>query len=116
MRLENHFYKTKETLLTEIGFTCTVELLPNHPIYSGHFPSYPIVPGVCTLTIIKEQISIFLQQKIVYKKIKECKFVSSLTPKEGLLITLNVEITDMQKVNCIVSHDKQIILKLKAKI
>lgn len=116
MKLEDHFYRTKETVLTETGFVCTVELFPNHPIYDGHFPSCPIVPGVCTLTIIKEQISLFLQRKIVYKNIKECKFVSSLTPKEGLLITLNVEITGKQKVGCIVSHDKQIVLKLKAEI
>lgn len=116
MRLEGNFYKIRETSLTDNGFNCILELSVDHPIYKGHFPSRPVVPGACTLTIIKECISSFLKRDIIYKKIKECKFISTLLPREGLLVQLELEISDMQKINCIVSSDGQTVLKLKAEI
>jgi 3-hydroxymyristoyl/3-hydroxydecanoyl-(acyl carrier protein) dehydratases len=32
----------------------TVRLLPDSPIYQGHFPGYPITPGVCLVEIAVE--------------------------------------------------------------
>lgn len=35
----------------------TVRLLPESPVYRGHFPGYPITPGVCLVDIALELIS-----------------------------------------------------------
>ena len=35
----------------------TVRLLPESPVYRGHFPGYPITPGVCLVEMALELIA-----------------------------------------------------------
>ena len=35
----------------------TIRLLPDSPVYKGHFPGYPITPGVCLVEIALELIA-----------------------------------------------------------
>ena len=54
MLLEN-FYKIIHIKEREDGKQAIeIELNPGHVLYQGHFPGQPVVPGVCTLQIIKE--------------------------------------------------------------
>lgn len=41
-------------LSAEDRFTFRVRLDAAHPIYAGHFPGNPVLPGVCTLQIVRE--------------------------------------------------------------
>ena len=54
MLLEN-FYKIIHRKEREDGKReIEIELNPGHALYQGHFPGQPVVPGVCTLQMIKE--------------------------------------------------------------
>lgn len=54
MLLEN-FYKIIHIKEREDGKQAIeIELNPGHVLYQGHFPGQPVVPGVCTLQIIKK--------------------------------------------------------------
>ena len=54
MLLEN-FYKIIHIKEREDGKQAIeIELNPGHMLYQGHFPGQPVVPGVCTLQMIKE--------------------------------------------------------------
>ena len=44
-----------ETVLTDAE-GAIVRLLPESPVYQGHFPGYPITPGVCLVQIALELI------------------------------------------------------------
>ncbi len=59
-----------------------VRLNPQHPIYGGHFPQHPVVPGVCMLQIIKECIEKIYRTPLQYKQIASCKFLSAINPNE----------------------------------
>lgn len=48
--LKDRFY----SVLSSSQDTFRVRLNPEHPIFSGHFPSYPIVPGVCLMQMASE--------------------------------------------------------------
>lgn len=117
MRLEGNFYKVHTIDQVENSYKIEVELLADHPIYEGHFPQQAVVPGVCTLTIIRECLGEILSKKILFKSIKECKYVSALIPQEDLRIIINLTI-DGDKINVTVvrGDNQQAVLKLKATI
>ena len=73
MNWENNFYRIKHVVEGENGFKCTVEIMEKHPIYEGHFPFEPIVPGVCTLAIIRSCLSVYSDKNISFSKIKREK-------------------------------------------
>ena len=118
MRLEGNFYTIDSiTSLTEGEYTAIVTLAKEHHIYEGHFPNQPVVPGVCTLTIIRECLGKMLSREISFASIKECKYVSALIPEEGLSIALNITLTDA-KLRATVERcdNQQRVLKLRAEI
>ena len=117
MRLEGNFY-TIHNIEQKIdnSFAIEVKLSSEHPIYEGHFPQQAVVPGVCTLTIIKECIRKILSKEISFKSIKECKYVSALVPNHDLRIAINLLLTNNENVSAIVERvdNQQTVLKLKA--
>ena len=118
MRLAGNFYKVHTMDQIDNDYKVEVELMASHPIYEGHFPQQPVVPGVCTLTIIRECLGEILSRGVSFKSIKDCKYVSALIPQEDLRIILNIAITDQDKINVTVIREdnQQPVLKLKATI
>ena len=118
MRLEGNFYRVITIDQIENSYKIEVELFKEHSIYQGHFPQQPVVPGVCTLTIIKECIGEILSRIVCFKQIKECKYVSALIPQQDLRIVINLAIDNSEKVNATVVRvdNQQPVLKLKATI
>ena len=43
--------------VTVDGSGVTLRLLPESPVYQGHFPGYPITPGVCLVEMALEAIA-----------------------------------------------------------
>lgn len=115
MKLEDNFYKIIEMSHNDSDYEIVVELEENHPIYAGHFPGRPVVPGMCTLTIIRECLGKILNRDIIFNQIKECKFVSALIPHNGLTIHIKLTI-DPSRVKCTVYEEETVVLKLKAVI
>ncbi len=119
MHLEGNFYKIDSfTQKEENNFSFVVTILPGHSIYEGHFPEQPVVPGVCTLTIIRECISRILEKEISFATIKECKYISALIPEENLSVAIDITFTDTTKVKVQAERadNGQAVLKLRAEI
>ena len=120
MRLADDFYFL-ELLEYERGvFSAEVSINPNHRIYEGHFPAGAVVPGVCTLTVIRECLSKAMGREIAFAAIKECKFVSALIPEKDLRIRMDFTITDSGQLKGLVTtpgpEGEQIGIKLKASL
>lgn len=117
MRLKDNFYRVCSISQTDGGeYRVEAELMADHPIYKGHFPQKAVVPGVCTLTIIKECLGEILARRVAFASIRECKYVSALTPQEGLRIIIILTIAEEKKVTAVVERadNHQTVLKLKA--
>ena len=63
----------------------TVRLLPESPVYQGHFPGYPITPGVCLVEIALE-----LMGNVRLVGAKNIKFTSPIIPDEGTELRFNL--------------------------
>lgn len=118
MKLLDNFYRIHSLELSADGkLVAEVELEERHQIYDGHFPGHPVVPGVCTLTVIKECLSVALKRNIAFTSVRECKYTSSLIPEKGLRIRLDFLLSDdftSLKGSVIRLNDMQPVLKLKA--
>lgn len=118
MKLEGNFYITESFAPAAGGFSATLELLAAHPVYAGHFPGRAVVPGVFTLTLIRECVSRALGREVVFTAVRECKFVSALLPAEGLKIKLDFSFGEEGRIAGTVTRcdNGAAVLKLKATI
>lgn len=58
----------------------------SHPIFEGHFPGQPVLPGACQLQMIKEVMQTVLNAEIQLIKANQVKFLSVIDPgKVGVL-------------------------------
>lgn len=92
--LINDFFYTR-SINNEPGVvTATLEINPAHPIFNGHFPGRPVVPGVCMVQIIKELLEEALGKSLQLQKADHIKFLSLIVPGESPVIeaTINYSI------------------------
>ena len=73
----------------------TIRLLPESPVYQGHFPGYPITPGVCLVEIALELIAEMAGQAghdeiVRLVGAKNIKFTSPVIPAEGMELRFNL--------------------------
>ena len=73
----------------------TIRLLPESPVYQGHFPGYPITPGVCLVEIALELIAEMADQvghdeRVRLVGAKNIKFTSPIIPVEGMELRFNL--------------------------
>ena len=83
-----------ETVSIDTG-GAVVRLLPDSPIYQGHFPGWPITPGVCLVQIALELMEEMAGQaghdgKVRLVGAKNIKFTSPIIPTEGTELRFNV--------------------------
>ena len=68
----------------------TVLLLPESPVYQGHFPGYAITPGVCLVQMALELIGEKAGRKVRLVAAKNIKFVAPVFPAEGTELRFNL--------------------------
>lgn len=61
-------------------------IAPDHPSLPGHFPSYPLVPGVVLLEQVALALRAWRNQRLA--RVVEAKFVAPLLPAEQAELSL----------------------------
>ncbi|MFH1159906.1 MAG: 3-hydroxylacyl-ACP dehydratase [bacterium] len=94
------------------------ELVPNHPIYNGHFPGNPIVPGVCQIRMITEIVADIIQKEVILQTADNIKFLSAINPHETPRLTFDISLKpgehDLLHCNAILSSGDKIFCKCKS--
>lgn len=78
--LLNDFY-TIEALDRVEAAHAVLRLNAAHPIFAGHFPGQPVVPGACQLQIIQEVLSHVLGNEYRLLKGDQVKFLMPIDPR-----------------------------------
>ena len=98
-------------------FIFTLKLNPDHPVYDGHFPGNPIVPGACQVQMIKELASSAFNKNMVINRSDSIKFLSMIVPAKETFLKVNIEIKvkdpDFLHVTSAILRDDQVCLKFK---
>ena len=108
-------YKIKEHCDGKID--AVIELNKKHLIFKGHFPEYPLVPGVSQVLMVKEILNRCLNLNLQLISSKSIKFLAMITPNEietlQLSISYKKEADNSYKVNALLYGNETNFLKLK---
>lgn len=78
--LDSLFFVSNESVRAS-GYECTITLDPNHITFKGHFPGFPVTPGVVQIQILEELV----EEKVgrgnyTLKSVSQCKFLKVIDP------------------------------------
>lgn len=113
MLLKNRFYTVESTNTEGNAHKVVVKIDPQHPIFDGHFPQQPVVPGVCIIQMLKECFSDLLGKSIRYTSIPSCKFISSIIPSDDP-VEISIVAGNENTFQAVVSFNGAVMLKMKA--
>ncbi len=61
-------------------------LQDRHPVFEGHFPGRPVVPGACLLQLVKEIMQLITGHELQLLKAHQLKFITLIEPgRTGIL-------------------------------
>jgi 3-hydroxymyristoyl/3-hydroxydecanoyl-(acyl carrier protein) dehydratase len=77
-----------------------VSISYNHPSLAGHFPGYPIVPGVVLLREVLDTLRQGLASPLFVTGLPHSKFSAPLKPGEIVTIRVEKETTTLATFSC----------------
>lgn len=93
----------------------TIRFNASHPIFSGHFPEYPVVPGACVVQIAEELAALTYGHLIRFTAIHDLKFRQPITPDQEITISISKKAESICKVLCTGSkNEQQLIISFSA--
>jgi 3-hydroxyacyl-[acyl-carrier-protein] dehydratase len=100
--IDDFFCLERTEIISQSNIRFHVRLNKEHNIYKGHFPSNPIVPGVCMIQIIKELLTKHIGKNIFLKKADNIKFIHSINPQivDTISVTIEYQKDDNEYVLC----------------
>jgi 3-hydroxyacyl-[acyl-carrier-protein] dehydratase len=81
--LQGDFFTMGSIQKKETSAKLELELNASHPIFAGHFPSQPVVPGACLLQMVKEIMQTILDSNLQLIKAHQLKFMSPIDPNKS---------------------------------
>ncbi len=101
MLLENFYEIRKLSNIDENRIELIVELQKNHDIFKGHFPNFPVVPGIAMLQLLKNGLEKYLQSNLQLQSSSQIKFLNKVNPNEETMLIFHMDFTqenDLLKV------------------
>ena len=84
MSLKNSLYH----IISRDDSAWMIRFNAEHPVFTGHFPGYPIVPGACLVQIAEELLSDYLDRPVRFASIRNLKFKQPVMPEHEVTITV----------------------------
>lgn len=78
----------------EKTYKAQIRLDPSHAIFLGHFPSQPVLPGVCLLEMVKEILSTLKNRSLNFKSAAAIKYLKVVDPGQDPLLTFEIQVLE----------------------
>lgn len=115
--LSGDFYTISQQTTDSGYFKALIFFNAGHAIFDGHFPGQPVVPGVCMMQVVHEQLQDATHQKLRLKKASDLKFLHVIVPDQHPQVWLELKFqqTDASfEVNATLFWEETIFFKCKA--
>lgn len=115
MLLQNFYTIIANDSFDLSSFVTTVEIHQEHAIFKGHFPNFPVTPGVGLLQIIKELTENHLHYPLFMESASRVKFLALVDPYKNprlkFDITMSEELNKIEVKNTTSFIDGTVVLK-----
>ena len=74
-----------------------IELDSKHPIFKGHFPDVPVLPGVAMMQMVKELLEYSMGNKLQIQKMSNMKFLQMINPENVSFLKMQIEILENEE-------------------
>ncbi len=101
---------------TDVGCIIELSIDASSPVFEGHFPGNPILPGVVMLAIVKEAVKQQVGFNVQLAAASNLKFLSFINPTTTPHVFLNLELEPTEaeiKVNASLLFEDAIFFKMK---
>jgi 3-hydroxyacyl-[acyl-carrier-protein] dehydratase len=92
MKLLGEFFTIRSASKTADTLVYEIELNRSHVIFDGHFPGYPVTPGVIQLQILNELSEYSNGLKLRLHQLDDAKYLKVLNPDLGNLLLVNIRL------------------------
>jgi 3-hydroxyacyl-[acyl-carrier-protein] dehydratase len=92
--------------------TIEIELNPSNEIFKGHFPGEPILPGACTVQILKELLIGQTGRNLILTKAVTIKYLSFINPEVNNIVNFDIELQEIEnnRLHCDASvHSESVV-------
>ena len=80
-KLRNLSQNEDNQIEAAIDLACGPDSPPGgHPIFRGHFPGRPILPGACQVELVREVLNLALKKKYRMVRARNIKFLAVVDP------------------------------------
>jgi len=96
-----------------------IQFILTNPIFQGHFPDNPVVPGVCQIQILKEILEVASNQKLNLFEADNVKYLMMIDPFKipclNILITFKLLSESVLSATATYSYESEIVFRFKGK-
>ena len=78
--LENYYHIIEEEI-DDHDAEFIISLNANHTLYEGHFPEFPLLPGVVQMELIQELLEKAIDQQLILSNAKNIKYLGMINPQ-----------------------------------
>lgn len=97
--------------------TFRIVINPRHEIFRGHFPGNPVLPGACTIQIIKELAEEATGKNILLSEAQSIKYLSFINPELNRILDFDIHIkekgTGLLSCNASVNYEGTVFCSFK---
>lgn len=95
MLLENLYtIRLLETAPDRSAIRAVIMLNGAHPVFEGHFPGNPILPGVCTVQIIEEMMEASFGKPLLMTGAESIKYLGFINPEVMTELEFRIQLKD----------------------
>lgn len=96
MLLRNSLYD----IMAQDEHSFTIRFNAAHPLFAGHFPGRPIVPGACLVQIAEELASLQAGREVHVMALKNLKFRKPVTPEMEVTVRIQDDTIEIEPYMC----------------
>jgi 3-hydroxyacyl-[acyl-carrier-protein] dehydratase len=117
--LQNKLYTISSFEFSDAKDRISAHILLNkeHLIFGGHFPGNPILPGVCTIQIIRELLEKAVEKELQLTRASNIKYLGFINPvtTPAVQFDLVIKNTESGSISCnaMVSADGNTLCSFK---
>lgn len=116
--LKNKLYTILSIQEKDSIIQAEISIIDSHPLFKGHFPDIPVLPGVTMMQIAKELVEEVEQRSFILSKASQIKFLQMLNPKTVKKVNWEIEIKDRTegelKIKALMFQGESTFLKMSA--